>query len=272
MLAVTSLPAVSALASGRPCLGLRYLNHCDGGFNAQVHKNALMGPADFETSQIAGRTQWDHPELRTSAKAISAPSGISVAVVVKPMPQAFQSKTLVKEPKKFRLRLDSGNLFHGVAVAAYAILGRARNQPFHGCQPLELMPLHSWVPRHPGTCTAVASVVVIIVVSIMVVSIMVVVIPMVVFIMVVMVVVVSLPLAMLNPCSFPQLPPLCPRLFGSLHLVNQRETHVPLTRLELRRCAASSEDFRCPLRALPASERLSRHAARMPSAGCRLPL
>ena len=80
------------------------------------------------------------------------------------------------------------------------------------------------------------------------------------------------PLAMLNPCSFPQLPPLCPRLFGSLHLVNQRETHVPLTRLELRRCAASSEDFRCPLRALPASERLSRHAARMPSAGCRLPL
>ena len=63
-----------------------------------------------------------------------------------------------------------------------------------------------WAPWHPDTFTAIASVVVIIVVSIMVVSIMVVVIPMVVFIMVVMVVVVSLPLAMLNPCSFPQLP------------------------------------------------------------------
>ena len=88
------------------------------------------GPADFDTSQIAGRTQWDHPELRTLAKAISAPSGISVAVVVKPMPRAFQSKTLVKEPKKFRLRLDSGNLFHGVAVVAYAILGR---NPWSSC-------------------------------------------------------------------------------------------------------------------------------------------
>ena len=61
-----------------------------------------------------------------------------------------------------------------------------------------------WAPWHPDTFTAIASVVVIIVVSIMVVSIMVVVIPMVVFIMVVMVVVVSFPVAMLNPCSFPQ--------------------------------------------------------------------
>ena len=65
-----------------------------------------------------------------------------------------------------------------------------------------------WAPWHPGTFTATATVVVfiIMVVSIIVVSIMVVVIPIVVFIIVVMVVVVSFPLAMLNPCSFPQLP------------------------------------------------------------------